>query len=136
MDVAKLDDEWSRQKATILHSDIRWAKDQGWRSLQWVILLQAAVYAAETRIGWLGEVAYVILACVVFALGLLYQIDLYRFAEKSRARFRATVPPEWKADAAERERHEYYLVFQILVVAVATLLTLAGILGWTPRPGS
>ena len=74
-------DDWVKILWQHLQSDIRWAKEQGWRSLQWVLLLLAALATTATKIpSWILIPA----AFIVGVVGVYYQCDLHEFAKRAR----------------------------------------------------
>ena len=126
----ELSDDWKLAKFKVLHSDIWWSKDQGWKSLQWVVVLLAAIFAAKEKLDGLPAETYAAAAGLAGAFGVLYQVHLYRFASGTRRRLQQTVPPAYWTDSSEMPaaRHELYLAVQVVVVAVATALVVVGIL--------
>ena len=117
-------DDWQQ-----LVSDVRWAKEQGWKVLQWTVLLQAAIYAASTQIGEVPVWVYFVLTLIVAFAASAYLIDLHIFAKKSRTEA-LTVLPDYVPWGHSRKRghHAPYLSLQLAVVVGATIIVVVGVL--------
>ena len=127
-------DEWVKMWYQLAHSDIRWAKEQGWRALQWTIVLLVALVVAAKQIESMPRWAFVILILLVGFIALWYQLDLHQFAKRSRDfanKLRENIPlpvPERKADP----NHWVYLFIRIIAIVGAVVFAYLSVMPWPP----
>ncbi len=76
-------DEWEKLQYQNSISDIRWAKEQSWKAIQWIILLFAAISGLALKLKN-EKVLIEILSIFVAGIACYYLIDLYNFARKTR----------------------------------------------------
>lgn len=77
-------DEWRRTWFQNAHSDMRWAKEQGWRALQWILLLLAGMTAAQSQLPALPKALFEALIVLSGVIGAWYLWDLHKFGQSSR----------------------------------------------------
>jgi hypothetical protein len=120
--------DWLRLLYQLAHSDIRWAKEQGWRVVNWALLLFGASLALHKFLLSASLWVFALLDAVIAVIAVLYLVDLHQFAVVSRetgSRIQGEVPEiggvlshrKWDRD------HVAYLVVKIAVVVVSLVLT-------------
>jgi hypothetical protein len=80
----KLDKEWMLAFYATLHSDMQWAKGQGWNAVQWTVLLQAALYAGYNEFTAISWAVWAVASVLLTALSCWWLGDLHRFAKATR----------------------------------------------------
>ena len=122
---------WLRMLYQIAHSDIRWAKEQGWRVVNWTLLLYGALLGtAHLLTPHFSITAFVIAGVFVLAVGTYCLVDLHRWALRTRGnaeRLEAHIPEDITALLDRRapgEKHLPYLLVQLGIVIVAFVLAL------------
>ena len=126
-------DEWRRTWFQNAHSDMRWAKEQGWKALQWIILLQAAATAAQSQLGNLDVRVFQGSVAGIGAVGVWYLIDLHLFGRSSRRTAEGlliAVPGRDKyLPRRTKDRHHVgLLVVRIVITVASTVFALLVIL--------
>jgi len=122
---------WLRTLYQIAHSDTRWAKEQGWRVVNWTLLLFGALLAiAHLLMPHFSIIAFVIAGVFVLAVGICYLVDLHRWALRTRGnaeRLEAQIPEDIASLLDRRapgEKHLPYLLVQLGIVTVAFVFAL------------
>lgn len=89
---------WLRTLYQLTHSDTRWAKEQGWRVVNWTLLLFGALLAIAK---WLAPdfslSAFVIANLFLLAVGIYYLVNLHCWAlsnRKSAEQLEAQIPED------------------------------------------
>jgi hypothetical protein len=120
--------DWLRLFYQLAHSDIRWAKEQGWRVVNWALLLFGASLALYKFLEDVSLWAFALLDAVVAVIAIVYLVDLHLFAAGNRetgSRIQSQVPGingilshrRWDRD------HVAYLVVKISIVVISLVLT-------------
>jgi hypothetical protein len=123
-------DDWVKIWYQTAHSDIRWAKEQGWRALQWTVVLLAGLVAAARQIGSIPQQVFLILIFTVAAFAIFYQADLHKFAKHSRSITEGVLKkvPGRKENLPKRKfdpDHRLYLIVRIAVILGAAVFAVA-----------
>lgn len=126
------DGQWLRVWYQTERANVQWAKEQGWRSLQWVVILFVAIAAAADRLTHLWIYYFFGTAVVVGAVAIMHQIDLHRSAKESREtseRIVSTVPHlvRYLPERSKAQHHFTYLVIQLTIIAAAFIFTILDI---------
>ncbi len=116
---------WLRTLYQIAHSDTRWAKEQGWRVVNWTLLLFGGLFGiAHLLRPHVSVTAFLIASVLVLVVAVFYLIGLHRWALSTRGtaeRIEAQIPDI--ASVLDRrcpgEKHLFYLTVQLAVVLVA-----------------
>ena len=126
------ENDWQKVLYQSYQSDIRWAKERGWRVVQGSVILLGALLAAEKSIGgtawvWAG------LAIALTVAAVLYLSDLYRFAAQSRSQVGKVLnangnPTDKDWWPKQGGNHPWYLALQLVIVAAATTIVMVGLL--------
>ncbi len=122
-------DDWAKIWFQNAHSDMRWAKEQSWRALQWAVVLFAALAAAASKLPDLPTTLFVILALCVAIIAIYYLLDLHWFGRRSREtseRLVREIPGRAEfLPKRHTDPHHYALfVVRIAVVIAALVMTL------------
>jgi hypothetical protein len=125
--VAENDSDWKKLLVELAWSDIRWAKEQGWKVLQWSIVLLAAVYAASRQLQDIPVGVYILFVVAIGFIAVWYLVDLHTFAKDSRDRFRTLAEgvselSDVLSPSGFDPDHKLYLAVQILVVSAAAIV--------------
>ena len=120
--------DWLRLLYQLAHSDIRWAKEQGWRVVNWALLLFGASLALYKFLLDTPLWVFALLDAGIAVIAILYLVDLHQFAAVNRetgSRIQAQVP---EVDGILSHRkldrdHVAYLVVKLVVVVVSLVLT-------------
>jgi hypothetical protein len=120
--------DWPRLFYQLAHSDIRWAKEQGWKVVNWALLLFGASLALYKFLLDTSLWVFAFLDAVIAVIAIVYLVDLHQFAAGNRetaSRIQAQVPEidgilshrKWDRD------HVVYLVVKISIVVISLVLT-------------
>ena len=120
---------WLRTLYQIAHSDTRWAKEQGWRVVNWSLLLFAALLAVSKYV--LAEVSWIafgVIAVLVVVVAIIFLLDLSQFGAGTRrtsSQIQKEIPDASEIlDQRSGDRDQtFYLTIQIVVLIVALALT-------------
>lgn len=122
---------WLRTLYQLTHSDTRWAKEQGWRVVNWTLLLFGALLAiAKWPAPYFSLCAFVIANLFLLAVGIYYLLDLHCWTQsnrKSAEQLEAQIPEDVLSLLDRRapgEKHLPYLLIQVGIVFVAFILVL------------
>ncbi|MEK7815586.1 MAG: hypothetical protein AAB294_02060 [Pseudomonadota bacterium] len=123
---------WLRTLYQLTHSDTRWAKEQGWRVVNWTLLLFGALLAiAHLLAPHFSLCAFVIAGLFLLAVGIYYLVGLHCWAlsnRRSAEQLEAQIPKDVVSLLDRRapgEKHLPYLLVQVGIVTVAFVLVLA-----------
>ena len=83
-DPIKLDDNWRRTWYQEAHSNIQWAKGQGWRGMQLTALVLTAVLAVGREFPDINRWVLHTIAVIIAVVSWFYLGSLYRFAASAR----------------------------------------------------
>jgi len=133
-------DTWLLTLYELSHSDVRWAKEQGWRAVNWAFLLFGALVPLAKIL--LPQVHLMAFATLVFMLAVLaigYLTELHLFAAESRRRYveiQRRVMMDSKLSGVQSSGSLYlgHLAVQLVAVdvgAVAVLLALLYLPGFS-----
>ncbi len=119
---------WLRTLYQVSHSDIRWAKEQGWRIVNWTLLLFSALLGlAKYLHPQISPITFAYVDAVIVIVAIVYLAELHIWAAGTR-RTAAKIEDEI-ADVTtilERRSHDrnhlFYLGVQLLVVVGACIL--------------
>lgn len=121
-------DEWERLRYSGAFSDLRWAKEQGWRVTQWTVALVGAIY-------WLSKVVdgpfelFVALLAGTVVVSVSFLISLQGFAISRRADLRKyDAHDRYKSkvlDLPDKENNHPVLFGVRIAVVVATAVLVA-----------
>lgn len=127
-EVDKEKGSWLRTLYQTAHSDIRWAKEQGWRVVNWALLLFAALLAiARYPLSSVPATAFAAVDALVLLVAMVFLVELHLWAAATR-RTAAKIEKEigdlvtLLERRAEDRNHYFYLVIQLLVVIAAFVL--------------
>lgn len=130
---------WHRALYGLAHSDIRWSKEQGWRVVNWALLLYAAVVAFFRY--WPSHIAVwsYFLAPLVALVAIAFEWHLHSFAKEARGTIRNIRPKiphgsDVLGTCVEDSDHPLYLAVQVLLILAGLALTLLA-LTWLATPG-
>ena len=115
---------WLQTLYQVAHSDTRWAKEQGWRVVNWTLLLFGALLGIQKIVPNLPLCAFLVGDAVVVFVAGFYLIDLQSWSSGMRRtadKIENRIPNV--ASILERrilDRNHYkYLVIQFLVIVGA-----------------
>ena len=120
--------DWLRLLYQLAHSDIRWAKEQGWRVVNWALLLFAASLGLYKFLHDVSLWVFALLDAGIGVIAILYLADLHQFAAVSRdtgSRIQAHMPKidDILTHRAWDRNHVAYFVVKVTVVVVSLVLT-------------
>jgi hypothetical protein len=121
---------WLRTFYQLVHSDTRWTKEQGWRVVNWTLLLYGAILGiAKFLLPTLPQITFVLVDGGVLLVAIIYLVDLHLSAaalRRSATRIEGEIP---EASLLERRTHDtyhfLYLGIQLVVVVAAFVLVTA-----------
>lgn len=123
---------WLRTLYQIAHSDTRWTKEQGWRVVNWTLLLYGAVLGtAKYLLPKLSSTVFIFVDMGVLIVALIYLVKLHLSAAGTRrtaARIEDRIPPDVVTLLERRTQdtyHNFYLGIELAVVVVAFILVAA-----------
>lgn len=83
-DPIKLDDNWRRTWYQEAHSNVQWAKGQGWRGMQLTALVLTAVLAVGREFRDIDGLVLHTIAVIIAVVSWFYLCSLHRFAASAR----------------------------------------------------
>jgi len=119
---------WLQTFYQIAHSDTRWAKEQGWKVVNWALLLFGALLGIQQYfVPNVSSFVFPVVDTAVLLIAIFFLLDLHSWASSTR---RTAEKIENKIPNVDSilERPDYdknnrfYLGMQILVVVVAFFL--------------
>lgn len=125
--------DWQRLYYQLAHSDIRWSKEQGWRVVNWALLLYGAVITiAQFMLHTVSSLAFIVIGVFVAIVAIIWLVDLHSFGSKSRQVCRdisKSLPRESKHPSGEgsSDRHNFYLVIQLIVIIMGLVLFIVAV---------
>ena len=119
--------EWLRLLYQLAHSDIRWAKEQGWRVVNWALLLYAANLGLHRLLKDVPTTSFALLDAAIGVIAVVYLADLHHFASGTRASafmIQAQIPGVggFLQHRQSDRNHVAYFVVQVAVVIVSLVL--------------
>ena len=128
--------EWLSELYQLAHSDVRWAKEQGWRIASWTFALLAAILALYRDPFSHAPVCYfaIMVAAIVISAGC-FLFDLDSFAREARTKsdsIETAMPERMKTILPKRDaypNHASYLVVQLVSLLIAGAVTVLA-LNW------
>jgi hypothetical protein len=120
-------DEWLLLLYEQSHSDIRWAKEQSWRVVNWALLLFAANLGIHKYLSNFSVLYFGLLDAAVAIIAVVYLADLHNFAHCSRSnglKIEKQVPGlDGFLKRRDTDRnHIVYFVVKITVVLVSLVI--------------
>lgn len=119
---------WLRSLYQLAHSDLRWMKEQGWRVVNWALLLYGAVLGiAKFFFPQTAPITFILVDGGILLLAIYYLVDLYLSevsTRKTTERIEAQIPEGarlWEARSHD-PNHVLYLYIRLSVVVVSFVL--------------
>ena len=77
---------WLRTLYQIAHSDTRWAKEQGWRVVNWTLLLFGALLGLAKYLNpQISPIAFSFIYAVILIAAIIYLVELHCWAKDTRS---------------------------------------------------
>ena len=119
-------DAWLRTWYQLAHADVRWAKEQGWRVVNWgLLILGALVAVAKYASAQASPIVFSLIGAAVVIVAIAWLVDLHRFAEYGRRTCADTCKEiKWEVPGGVTTgaEHMIYLMIKIAVLVVALVL--------------
>jgi len=122
---------WLRSLYQLAHSDIRWMKEQGWRVVNWALLLYGAVLGiARFFLPQTPPWLFISVDVGILLVAIWYLVDLHLSGVSTRqtsARIEAQIPERAKLwePRTHDPNHVLYLGIQLAIVVVSFVLLVA-----------
>ena len=121
---------WLRTYYQVAHSDTRWTKEQGWRVVNWTLLLYGAILGiAKFLLPKIAQITFIFVDAGVLLVAIIFLVDLHLSAaalRRSATRIEDEIPD---ASLLERRTHDtyhfLYLGIQLVIVVTAFVLVTA-----------
>lgn len=126
----QIDENWLKTFYQIAHSDTRWAKEQGWRVVNWALLLFGALLSIHKYfVPDVSLLLFVAVDAVVLLLAIFFLCHLHSWASSTRRTAEKIENKIPNVDSIlERQSHDkgnwLYLGMQLLVVVISFFLVI------------